>query len=88
MGNNRGSPYRSSVIAETVPTLVIPYYEYEEDGGASYTQRYGYPCDQLLPINSLTGYVQTAHAELNHLGLPTEIIAAAEGALNSGVFIL
>lgn len=88
MGNNKGTPYRSPTIADTVPTLVIPYYEYEEDDGSSYNQRYGYPCDQLLQIDSLTGYTKTAHAELYHLGLPSEIVKAAEDALDAGVFIL
>lgn len=68
-----------------IPTLFIDYHPYID---STYPDRYGYPCGQLLRVDTLSGYVQTDHAEINANGLPSAIVEAAEDALNAGVYIV
>ena len=86
-GNVGGSPYRATSLTPQFPILTITYQPHV-NSPSSYASHWGRPDGAIRDVSTLTGYAQTEHCELYHLGLPTDIISAAEDALDAGVFIL
>ena len=61
------------------PTNIDTYYDY--------CDKYGYPVNKYMKLNSISGYVQCAGASVAAAGANDSMISTLNSLLNTGIYI-
>ena len=80
-------------LFQIVRTNFLPYVMVDENGNINddiylaFCQKYGYPCNRWLPLNSIRGYCRTSGASLIVRGATPSELSEINSFFNSGVYI-